>query len=127
MTDEEIEEKFGERSLLSSIPANLYWLAQQSGRPDRVPCGELTGTFLMKAAERLISLSDKKLSHDSLLVASRRLAQICMEIDQLKQTKENSFGHPSFKAFSICINALITERAKLLESIAEHNVDHDQL
>jgi hypothetical protein len=35
------------------IGANLRWLAQQSDRPARVPCGMLTGQFLLHIADRL--------------------------------------------------------------------------
>jgi len=35
-----------------NIPDSLRWLAEQSERPDRMPCGELTGKFLIEAASR---------------------------------------------------------------------------
>lgn len=43
----------------SDIAENLRWLAQQSDRPGRVPCGELTGVFLNMAADRLERLAAK--------------------------------------------------------------------
>lgn len=42
-----------------SIPANLRWLADQSGRPDYVPAGWLTGAFLIRAAEKIEALAEE--------------------------------------------------------------------
>lgn len=35
------------------VPDNLRWLAQQHDRPGRVPCGMLTGQFLIHVADEL--------------------------------------------------------------------------
>ncbi len=42
-----------------NLAANLRWLADQSGRPGYVPCGMLTGAFLLLAAQRLESLVER--------------------------------------------------------------------
>ena len=47
------------RDLGYSLPANLRWLAEQSDRPGYVPCGMLTGAFLIECANRMDWLSQK--------------------------------------------------------------------
>ena len=34
------------------VPDNLRWLAEQADRPDYVPCGKLTGAFLIEVARQ---------------------------------------------------------------------------
>lgn len=36
-----------------NVVANLRWLADQSDRPNYMPCGMLTGMFLLQIADRI--------------------------------------------------------------------------
>lgn len=47
------------------IPENLRWLANQPDRPDRVPCGMLTGQFLLQVADRLEALAAERFKQAS--------------------------------------------------------------
>lgn len=41
-----------------NIVSNLRWLAEQPNRPGYMPCGELTGAFLLKVADKFQEVAD---------------------------------------------------------------------